>query len=369
MQLLFYAFLGVTFIQLCYYLGVFSTFSFSKLQKPKENNQDMPVSVIICARNEAQNLQEHLPYFVNQEYKNFELVLINDGSSDETLEIMEQFKTQYPDIISIIDVVPNEQFWRNKKYALTLGIKAAKHELLLFSDADCKPVSTSWITQITTHLSAEKEIILGYGAYEKIENSWLNKLIRFETLFTAIQYFSYAKIGLPYMGVGRNLAYKKALFFKSNGFAKHMHIRSGDDDLFVSENATNQNVVLAYFSNSFTVSKAKKTFNEWVHQKRRHTTTSSFYKPIHKFLLGLFYVSQLLFWSLGIILLSTTFQWKIVLPIFLIRIIIFSLMIKSSAKKLNEKDLIVYAPFLELFLIFSQLFIFMKNIIKKPTHW
>ncbi len=369
MQLLFYAFIFFSFIQLCFYLGVFSRFSFAKKPIKNQQSSNIPVSIIICARNEEQNLKEHLPHFINQDYPNFELVLINDASSDATLEVMNEFKKKHPSVITIVDVVPNEQFWRNKKYALTLGIKKATHQHLLFSDADCKPVSKHWISEMVSKFSKEKTIVLGYGAYEKIENSWLNKLIRFETLFTAIQYFSYTKIGLPYMGVGRNLAYTKSLFFQSNGFANHMQIRSGDDDLFVNKNATNQNVSLCYFKESFTLSKSKKTFIEWIHQKRRHTTTSKYYKPIHKFLLGLFYTSQLLFWLLSIILLATTYQWEIVLSMLLLRIVAQYLIVNSSAKKLNENDLTVWAPFLEIFLIFMQLFIFIKNIIAKPTRW
>jgi|TARA_B110000967_G_C18834399_1_gene535827 glycosyltransferase involved in cell wall biosynthesis len=369
MQFIFYAFLCFSFIQFCFYLGIFRAFSFAK--KPTKNNeqQNIPVSVIICAHNEAENLKEFLPFFINQEYENFELLLINDASNDETLDVMESFKQLHPTKISIVDVVPNEQFWRNKKYALSLGIKSAKYEHLLFSDADCKPVSNQWISEITSKFTEQKSIVLGYGAYEKINNSWLNKLIRFETLFTAIQYFSYTKIGLPYMGVGRNLAYTKSLFFESSGFANHMHIRSGDDDLFVNKNATNQNISLSYFTDSFTLSKPKATFKEWIHQKRRHTTTASHYKPIHKILLGVFYSSQLLFWLLVILLLATTFQWKIVVGVLLLRSISQYLIIGASAKKLNEKDLVLWAPILEIFLIFMQLFIFIKNIIAKPTHW
>lgn len=364
-----YAFLTISFLQFLFYIGVFSRFSFAKTLKKKTATPTIPVSVIICAKNEAKNLQQFLPSFINQKYSNYELVLINDASTDDTLEVMESFQKEHPTKIKIVAIVPNEQFWGNKKYALSLGIKSATHEHLLFSDADCKPVSQHWITEMASHFSEKKSIVLGYGAYKKIKKSWLNKLIRFETLFTAIQYFSYAKIGLPYMGVGRNLAYKKSLFFSSNGFANHIHIKSGDDDLFVNKNATNQNVNLSYFTNSFTVSEPKKTFKEWIFQKRRHVSTASYYKPIHKFILGLFYSSQFLFWILALLLLITTYQWKIVLGIVFFRIVIQYVVIGASAKKLDEKDLIIWSPLLEIFLILIQMSIFIKNILSKPTHW
>ncbi len=369
MLVVLYAFLTITFIQLLFYIGLFGRFSFTKTPIATTTTPTIPISVIICAHNESENLQQFLPSFINQKYSNYELVLINDASIDDTLEIMESFQTAHPTKIKVVDVVANEQFWRSKKYALTLGIKSATYEHLLFSDADCKPVSKFWITEMVAHFTGQKTIVLGYGAYRKIKNSWLNKLIRFETLFTAIQYFSYAKIGLPYMGVGRNLAYTKSLFFNSNGFSNHMHIRSGDDDLFVNKNATSQNVSLSYFKKNFTVSKPKKSFKEWMRQKRRHVSTASHYKPIHKFLLALFYTSQILFWLFATILLFATYQWKIVFGIVLFRMLIQYLIIGASAKKLNEKDLIIWSPILEIFLILIQMSIFIKNTVSKPIYW
>ncbi|MDT0553908.1 glycosyltransferase [Urechidicola vernalis] len=369
MQVVFVIFIAITCIQLFYFLFIFSRFSFLKPNYVK--GSDTPVSVLVCARNEAKNLPQLLPQLLKQKHTNFELVLINDGSYDSTLEIFEDFqeKNIHTHAIKIVNVVENEQFWGNKKFALSLGIKAATHEQLLFTDADCVPNSEHWISEMSHHFSDSKQIVLGYGAYEKVKNSPLNKLIRFETLYTALQYFSYAKIGLPYMGVGRNLAYKKSLFFKAGGFAKHMHLKSGDDDLFVNINATTKNTALAFSTNSFTNSKPNTTFKNWIHQKRRHVSTASFYKSTHQFFLGLSYSSQLLFWSFAIFLLALQFQWKIVLGIIGFRMLVQLFIFGKTAKKLNEKDLILWIPFFELFLIVIQLFIFIKNKVSKPTHW
>lgn len=290
------------------------------------------------------NLKEFLPHILDQEYSNFEVVLINDGSYDDTLEVMESFKKEYPNSIKVVNVTENEQFWGSKKYALSLGIKAASNEYLLFTDADCKPNSKHWISEMTSDLSKGKEIVLGYGAYKKIKSSWLNKIIRFETLMTALQYVSYAKIGLTYMGVGRNLAYTKSLFFKNNGFGNHLHIKSGDDDLFVNQNATKENVSLCFSENSFTISEPKTTIKDWVRQKRRHVSTASHYKPIHQFLLGLFYSSQLLFWGFVLLLLALNYQWQWVVGFLLVRFTIQYTTIYLSAKKLNERDLVVWTP-------------------------
>ena len=328
----------------------------------------IPISIIICAKNEAENLKKNIPLILNQDYSNFEIVLVNDSSFDDSLEIMKSFEAKNNNI-KIVDVKVNEAFWGNKKYALTLGIKASKHDFLVFTDADCKPNSKQWLAHISSHFSNEKSIVLGYGAYAKKKFSFLNKLIRFETVMTALQYFSYAKMGLPYMGVGRNLAYRKDLFFNNRGFNNHMFIKSGDDDLFINEVANSTNTALSFTKESFTISEAKSTFKEWILQKRRHITTASFYKLKHKFLLGLFYSTQLLFWILGISLLISGFLWQWIVALIILRLLIQMVSFGFTAKKLEEIDLVILAPILEIFLITTQLSIFIANLISKPKHW
>ena len=368
MQFVLIAFILVVIIQFCYYF-IFSKFYFADVSNQKK--PEVPVSVILCARNEAENIQKNLPSILLQDYSNFELVLINDGSSDDTLEIFEAFKnnsnSKIP--IKIVDVAQNEKFWGNKKFALSLGIKSASYEHLLFLDADCWLNSTYWISEMASHFSNEKDIVLGYGAHDKVRNSLFNKLLRFETAYTAIQYFSYAQLGLTYMGVGRNLAYKKSLFFNNGGYANHMHIKSGDDDLFINRVATKNNVALCLSPTSFTISTPKKNIKEWILQKRRHVSTASLYKKKHKSLLGISFLIQFLFWSLAIFLLAYGYQWKIVLALILFKITIQYLVVGKSVRKLKENDLTFWIPFFEIFLILIQLFIFIKNKISKPTHW
>ncbi|RBN50216.1 glycosyltransferase [Flavobacterium psychrolimnae] len=364
--LILYFFIFIVAVQILYYLGVFGKFAFAKTQKvtPKR----IPISVIVCAKNEEENVTNFIPLLAEQNYPDFEIVLIDDASSDATLDLFEGFEKQYPNV-RLVKVENNEAFWGNKKYALTLGIKAAKKEYLLFTDADCYPTSTEWITAMSSQFTMQKTIVLGYGKYEKIPNSFLNKIIRFETLLTAIQYFSWAKIGHPYMGVGRNLAYKKEEFFNVNGFIEHMQIRSGDDDLFVNQAAKAKNTTIAYSPESFTVSKPKTTFKDWWIQKRRHVATANYYKPFDKLQLGAFYCSQLFFILLPIVLLSFQFQWILVLCLIALRYIITWIIIGFSAGKLKEKDVVYWYPILELVVLFTQINIFITNTFSKPVHW
>ncbi|NRA91934.1 MAG: glycosyltransferase, partial [Psychroserpens sp.] len=323
---------------------------------------------IICAKNEAENLKKFVPDLLSQTFPKFELVLINDNSKDDSLLVMESFKERHSNI-TIVNVKPNEAFWGSKKYALTLGIKAAKYDFLLFTDADCKPISEEWVQEMSSHFTNSKSIVLGYGSYKKIKGSFLNKLIRYETLLTAMQYFSLAKTGSPYMGVGRNLAYRKALFFQSNGFMSHMQLQSGDDDLFINQVADNTNTAIALTPNSFTESIPKKTFKAWMLQKRRHISTAKHYKFKHKLVLALFYISQLLFWILSIVLLSNLFQWKIVIGLLTLRLVVQLVSLFKNSQVFNEKDLPFLSPLLEVFLIAFQFFIFIQNLISKPKHW
>lgn len=359
------AFVLIGFINLCYYLGFFK-FAFARTdQNPAPKN--LPVSVIICAKNEAENLRNFLPLILSQDHPDFEVVVINDASKDETLEVMEEFEMN-DKRVKIVDVQNNEAFWANKKYALTLGIKKAKKPYLLFTDADCKPETDQWLKEMSSHFEDQKSIVLGYGGYLIHPGSILNKLIRFETLFTAIQYFSYASWGKPYMGVGRNLAYTSEEFFAQNGFATHLHVKSGDDDLFVNQAANKFNTAVCISPNGITRSVPKRNLRSWFNQKRRHVSIATHYRKEHRLMLGLFYSSQLLFWLFFFILLFSSF-WQVALVFLAIRWIIQGTVFYHSGKKFGETDLFWLFPFLELFLIWAQLGIFIANLVSKPIHW
>lgn len=359
------AFLIIGLINLCYYFGFFK-FAFASVEKPGIK-KDLPVSVIICAKNEAENLRKFIPLILQQDHPEFEIVLINDASTDETLNIIEEFQNQ-SDKIKIVNVVNNEAFWANKKYALTLGIKRASKSYLLFTDADCRPESTTWLREMSSRFEEQKSIVLGYGGYFIHRRSILNKLIRFETLFTAIQYFSYASWGTPYMGVGRNLAYTSEEFYRQSGFAAHLHVKSGDDDLFVNSAANRWNTSLCFSAEGITRSIPKTSFKAWFNQKRRHVSIARHYKKQHQLLLGIFYMSQIFFWLLFFILLFGTY-WQVALGMLAVRWIVQGMVFYNSGKKFGETDVFWLFPFLELFLIWAQLGIFIANTISKPTHW
>ncbi|MDR5591065.1 glycosyltransferase [Christiangramia sp. SM2212] len=358
-------FILVSLVNLIYF---FSFFSFSTSGIKNKLHPEVPVSIIICAKNEEENLRNFLPSILEQDYPDFEIIVINDASADNTLEVIEEFQNIDPRI-KVVDVQNNEAFWANKKYALTLGIKKARNQHLLFTDADCAPQSKNWIREMSRNFQPGNTIVLGYGGYFQHTGSILNKLIRFETLLTAIQYFSYARLGSPYMGVGRNLAYTSNQFYELKGFASHLHLRSGDDDLFVNEAATAHNTAICFHPDSITRSVPKTSFSEWFHQKKRHVSVAGFYKTKHKVLLAGFYIFRVLFWLMLVALLILQIYPKIVLGILGVKLITEAFVYIKAARKLNETDVVWLFPFFDIFLIFLQMVIFISNLISKPKHW
>lgn len=366
LTLIFYLFIVVLAIQFFYYLIVFRKFAFAKIKPgiPKK----IPISVIVWAKNEQANVAKFIPILAEQEYPDFEIILIDDASNDETLEIFEAFEKQYTNI-RLVKVVNNEAFWGNKKFALTLGIKAAKKDYLLFTDADCYPTSKNWIKEMSAPFTMQKTIVLGYGSYEKIKGSFLNKMIRFETMLDAVQYFSWTKMNLPYKGVGSNLAYKKEVFFNVNGFIDHMKIRSGSDDLFINQAANKKNTTCAYSPDSFTYSQPKKSYKQWFMHQKSHQATTAHYKLFDKLQLGVFFGSQLLFFIVPIPLLVLQYQWILVLSLLSFRYLFVWIVLGFSSGKLKEKDVMYWFPIIELVVVFTQLNIYLSNKFSKSVNW
>jgi cellulose synthase/poly-beta-1,6-N-acetylglucosamine synthase-like glycosyltransferase len=355
-----------TLVQLVYYWIIYGKVAFFK-QKNEFVRSDQPVSVIVCARDEYYNLQENLPLLLNQDYSTFEVVVVNHGSEDETNYLLRDLSDIYKNL-KIVNVSQDLNFFTGKKFPLSIGIKSASYEVLLFTDADCKPSSNQWIRRIAANFTEETEIVLGYGAYDK-SGSLLNLLIRFDTTRIAMNYLGFARAGMPYMGVGRNMAYRKSLFFKQNGFISHYRIQSGDDDLFINKAASAKNTRIEIQSDAHTISAPKSTLAQWLRQKRRHFMTGGYYKPAHKFALGLFAVSQVIFWASAIALLVLWYQPYIVLLLVALRLFSQLLITGKVMKKLSEKGFLFLVPLFELFLMIISPFLAFANILNKPVKW
>lgn len=344
---LFWFFVLMMTIQLLFTLFIYGQIAFHNHKKQKVASDFPPVSVIIAARNESDNLVDFLPFILEQEYPQFEVIVVNHQSSDETAFVLQALEQQYSHLRTV-NVEKNQHLQVGKKLPLTLGVKGAKHELLVFTDADCQPVSSKWLKSMVARFIDGKQIVLGYGPLSK-EKGFLNKMIRFDTAWIAMNYFSFAKARIPYMGIGRNLAYKKELFNDVGGFKSHYGLASGDDDLFVQEAVKKKNYTINLAPESFCVSKPVSTFDGWFAQKSRHYTTAPHYKVFKKMMLGIYPFTLLLGLISFVTLLcvSTPLGW--VLSIFGVVLVVKWLIIGLSFSRLKEQKFIPWIPFWDLF--------------------
>lgn len=340
--------------------------------QPKTNNEELPpVSVIVCARNEYNNLQEYLPILLSQDYPTYEVIIVDDSSEDDTEFLLERLKHQYVHLYHTF-VPRGARVLSSKKLALTIGLKAAHHEHILLTDADCRPESKYWIREMMQGFAnADTEIVLGFSPYFE-KKGLLNHLITYDTLFTGLQYTGMARAGFPYMGVGRNLAYKRSTFFDMGGFKGLLNNQAGDDDLFVNRVATKKNTSVVCTRDSLIWSAPKTTWHEWLHQKRRHLSVSPQYNLKSKCRLTIEPISRALFYA-GII---ASFIWggwmvaAIAATLLVLRWIMQMVIINISAHRLGIRKvgmgLFLYdilLPLITLYIIATQ------RITKKPLYW
>ena len=298
---------------------------------------------------------------VKQKYFDFEIIVVNDYSTDETLKVLQGFEG------SNLRVINNEGK-PGKKSAISRGISEAKHELLLFTDADCWPNSENWIAEMTSGFTKDIEIVLGFGAFEK-ETTLLNKLIRFEGFMSALQYFGFAHAGKAYMGVGRNLAYRKSAFAKVDGFSGHEDVLSGDDDLLVNKASTSSNVAIQLHINTQTVTKGETSWKRVVYQKRRQLTAGAYYKRSDKIRLAVFGATSFLYYMLfGILLLISPFS-LLIFVIFVFKQALEYSLLKAVAKRLKVQDLMPLSFVLEPLYIFSITAIGISTWFWKVKEW
>lgn len=353
--ILFIAFAFVGFVQLFYYWFYFSRLAF---YKPKSKaGYKGAVSVVISARNEYDNLKNNLRDILNQDYHNFEVVVVDDGSDDDSAHLLQRLQAKYSHL-KVVTLKENINFFKGKKLPLSIGIKSARHDLILLTDADCRPAGPHWITRMVDNYEGPIEIVLGYGGYEE-KPGLLNKLIRFDTLFVAMQYLSMALSGNPYMGVGRNLSYKRDLFFRAKGFTSHYKIMSGDDDLFINQVATKNNVSVEISPHSHTRSVSKNSFKAWMQQKKRHLTTGKYYKSKNKRLLGLFSITQFFFFPLfiAVVVVSGVHIFSfIAMGLILLRMISQLIIFSKICSTFNEKKIYPFS------LLFEGIYPFINSI-------
>jgi glycosyltransferase involved in cell wall biosynthesis len=304
---------------------------------------------------------------LSQVYPLFVVVVVNDCSFDNTEHVIDEFAKIFPNLRKA--TIKEDAYYKHgKKFAMLVGIKAATNNQLLFTDADCYPASDKWLREMAAGFVNDTEIVLGYGAYEK-QKGFLNTLIRFDAFTIAVQYLSSGIKRRPYMGVGRNLAYTKDLFFREKGFSTHYHINSGDDDLFVNQAANGGNTNVCVCKEAVTYSKAKKTFRDWRIQKARHLTTGMLYTTVSKSRIAFNYFSQYFFYC-SLIALAFSMRSVLLIPIFLVLKAVAQIVVLNRAtKRLNERDLLMGSLLYELILLFIYPIFHVTKLFYKQNRW
>lgn len=355
-------------IQFWYLIAVYRKLAVYKIKDLPEDALFPPLSVVICAKNEEENLKQNLESILNQDYPDFEVVLVNDCSLDDSEWVLKDLSERYPHL-NVVTLKEDARFKHGKKFAVTIGIKGAKNQLMVFTDADCKPQSDQWLKHMGNSFSPNKEIVLGYSPYNRLPG-FLNKFIRFETFHTAISYLSYALKRNAYMGVGRNMAYSEELFFKGKGFASHMHILSGDDDLFVNQNATKKNTAICIHPDAQVWSEPKTSYSSYSLQKARHHGASKAYKGKHKWMLSMQISSAVVFYIFFIAGMFLYPEYRIYLAAsYFVRLIIQMLIYRSAMKKLQVLDLLLFTPLLDIFFYFYTAFNGFFSLFKREVRW
>lgn len=366
---------ALLFIQVIYYLALYNRIH-SHNKAVKRNcinfsNTLPPISVVICAKNESENLRNFLPAVLEQNYPNFEVVVINDGSTDESEELLSSLEKKYPRLYHSF-TPQNIRYISHKKLALTLGIKACKNDWLVFTEANCYPVSPDWLKCIARNFTPETDIVLGYSSYER-GKGWLHKKIAFDSLFTSMRYLGFALAKKPYMGIGRNMAYRKELFFQQKGFSAHLDLQRGEDDLFINKIATGKNTRVETDVNATVRMQSVKYPQEWREEKVSYMATSKYYRGFQRFALGfetltriLFYIAVITILVLGIL----NSHWLVVGIggfIWIIRYAIQATIINTTAQEMGEKRrYYVTLPFFDLLQPLQSIrFKFYRNLLRK----
>lgn len=364
MLILFYVGLGALVVQIIFLSALLAAFL---KKRPEVSHEPVPISVIVCAHDEEQNLRELVPILLAQDHPEFEVIIVEDRSNDETYDYLLE-ATKHNDRLKMVHVTHKPDKINGKKFALTLGIKAAKHDQVLLTDADCRPVNDQWIKQMSSHFQNNIQFVIGASPYEK-GKGLLNSFIRFESLITSIQFIGFALLGKPYMGVGRNLAYKKDLFLKNKGFHPYLEVTGGDDDLFVNSYANKVNTSVSFGNESHTLSKPKHSWKEFYTQKLRHLSAGKYYHFSDKLILGLFSLSWMASFFIALPSAFIVPIGIVLLGLFLVRWILLMVLMNAVPRKLGGAFEPWKTPILDFIYVFYYLVTGAKALLTKKVKW
>lgn len=340
-------------IQLYFYLAVYrKPVAYHNNSFSSESSNMPSVSVIIIGKDESVNLEKCLPAILNQDYPNYEVIVVNEGATDETEFLLKRLKKEYSNLYSTFSPIPdNDEVVRNKVLPLTIGIKAARKDILLFTEADSVPVGNQWIKTMVSPLGGNKQISLGYSRFEGKDDSW-KKVAVFDNLFFSLQYFSKAIKHKPFAGTYRNIAYNKQLFFENKGFSAALNYNSAEL-VFVNKIMTEDNTAIVLDKNGF-VSTELQSYNHWKEIKTSFYRAKSHFTNFTSGIFSLETFSRYLFYAVtigSIVYSSLMLLWAYLaasILLFLVRYITQIIVLNKASDLLETPKYRLSLPFFEL---------------------
>jgi glycosyltransferase involved in cell wall biosynthesis len=356
--------LGALVVLLAYHGLMFARLAFRKQEV--EPDRDLPVSVVICARNEARTLEQLIPVLMEQDHRTYEVVVVNDRSEDDTWEILQWMKPQYPRLRPV-NIQADERFNYGKKMALGIGVRSAQHKHVLLTDADCIPPSKDWISLMAAGFKNGRTVVIGHSPYA--QSPGLGSVLeRYDGAVKAMQYMGFAQAGFPYMGVGRNLGYASAVFFGASGPKRHNHLMSGDDDLLINEVTRRTNTAVVADPRTFMTTRSTPDLATWVRRKRRHYTTAVHYRFGHQLLLMLLPLARLVFWTCLVLLLLKG-NWQAASIGAAVELLLLLPVTMAAMKRLQAGALAWFALPLEWLFLFLDPLLYASTVLVKPKRW
>jgi hypothetical protein len=365
----FWIFLGflLTFIiQITYWWAVYGKLGFYRKRQSVSTKE--PVSIVLLFNDEFEKLKTQLPVLLSQDYPDYEVILVIQSINDDLAEYLENICKEYSNI-KVIQMLQDLNFFKGNKFPLSIGIKSAANDLLIFTEAGCSPVSERWLEQIQSNFTEEKEIVLGYFRSTHPGKSSPYGFRRWVNLSTAMSYFSFALAGRPFMGIGKNMAYRKSLYYRNNGFVSHYKVPVGEDDLFVNKVATRRNVAIAPNLESQVVFGETQRFSEWMRFRKKYFKSGRYYNSWDKFFLNLFTFSYVLFLAAFVYLLIVQYLFYPVLALFILRLFSQLFIFKKCMIRLSERNLLLLSPINEVLLLIMDGLIRISLVFDKKDKW
>ncbi|MDD2571135.1 MAG: glycosyltransferase [Bacteroidales bacterium] len=348
-------------VQMFFYLRYYR--QVGRYKKTNIKSDQDSVSVILCVKNEAINLAANLPIILNQNYPDFQVVVVNEGSEDETADLLTQFQKEHPHLY-VTHIERNHPYPHARKLAQTIGVKAAKHEQLLFTEASCRPQGLDWITHMQSNFLMKNDIVIGYCTYHR-EKSALNRFIRTDNLMDAQQYLGFALKGNPFKANGRNLAFRKSLFIKRKGYASQLHLPSGENDVFVNQSATSLNTSIEIHPDSILMAEAPRTLKEWLRRKQEDLAAVSHFRRRQRLMIRFESISRVVYYFCLILLLSWwRFAGYLIILAF-IRLLTRLWITKLTIKRLKEKGVWLLSLIHEIIIPWIHAVLILKNRLRK----